>query len=99
MSESTYSTMEMKDIVRILSLAVWRSHAVAVVASMLAAIFVRLYGPSTYHSNIPNPKNAYTKSYFDATFWVQKNNKLRLYGVFCTKRFIPEAWNTIKYDD
>ena len=40
-SESTYSTMEMKDIARILRLAVWRSHAVAVVAvvvSMLAAI-------------------------------------------------------------
>ena len=91
--------MEMKDIARILRLAVWRSHAVAVVASMLAAIFVRLYGPSTYHSNIPNPENTCTKSYFDATFWVQYNNKLRLYGVFCTKRLIPEAWNTIKYDD
>ena len=41
MSESTYRTMEMKDIARILRLAVWRSHAVAVVAtvvSMLAAI-------------------------------------------------------------
>ena len=40
-SESTYRTMEMKDIARILRLAVWRSHAVAVVAavvSMLAAI-------------------------------------------------------------
>ena len=36
-----YRTMEMKDIARILRLAVWRSHAVAVVAtvvSMLAAI-------------------------------------------------------------
>ena len=41
MSESTYRTMEMKDIARILRLAVWRSHAVAVVTavvSMLAAI-------------------------------------------------------------
>ena len=40
-SESTYRTMEMKDIARILRLAVWRSHAVTVVAavvSMLAAI-------------------------------------------------------------
>ena len=37
-SESTYRTMEMKDIARILRLAVWHSHAVAVVVSMLAAI-------------------------------------------------------------
>ena len=40
-SESTYRTMEMKDIARILRLTVWRSHAVAVaaaLASMLTAI-------------------------------------------------------------
>lgn len=41
MSESTYRTMKMKDIARILRLAVWRSHIVTVVAavvSMLTAI-------------------------------------------------------------
>ncbi len=44
MSESTYRTMEMKDIARILRLAVWHSHTVTVVAavvSMLAALSLR----------------------------------------------------------
>lgn len=50
MSESTYRTMEMKDIAQILRLAVWRSHAVTVVAavvSMLAAI-----APATHAKDI-----------------------------------------------
>lgn len=50
MSESTYRTMKMKDIARILRLAVWRSHAVTVVAavvSMLAAI-----APATHAKDI-----------------------------------------------
>ena len=72
----------------------------AVLKAELDAIFAHLYGLDTEDLRyILDPEDVCGKGCINETFRVLKDNELRQYGEYRTKRLVLEAWNKFKYDD
>lgn len=72
----------------------------AVLQAELDAIFAHLYGLSTEDLRyILDPEDVCGKGCINETFRVLKDNELRQYGEYRTKRLVLEAWNNFGYDN
>ena len=72
----------------------------AVLQAELDAIFAHLYGLNTEDLRyILDPEDVCGKGCINETFRVLKDNELRQYGEYRTKRLVLDAWNKFKYDD
>lgn len=71
----------------------------AVLQAELDAIFAHLYGLTTEDLRyILDPEDACGKGCINETFRVLKDNELRQYGEYRTKRLVLEAWNKFGYN-
>ena len=69
------------------------------VQSELDAIFAHLYGLSTEDLRyILDPEDVCGKGCINETFRVLKENEIRKYGEYRTKRLVFEAWNKFGYN-
>ena len=72
----------------------------AVLQAELDAIFAHLYGLDTEDLRyILDPEDICGKGCINETFRVLKDNELRQYGEYRTKRLVLEAWNKFGYND
>ncbi len=72
----------------------------AVLQAELDAIFAHLYGLTTEDLRyILDPEDVCGKGCINETFRVLKDNELRQYGEYRTKRLVLEAWNKFGYDN
>ena len=72
----------------------------AVLQAELDAIFAHLYGLNTEDLvYILDPEDVCGKGCINETFRVLKDNELRQYGEYRTKRLVLEAWNKFGYDN
>ena len=72
--------------------AVWQAE--------LDAIFAHLYGLTTEELKyILDPEDVCGKGRINETFRVLKDNELREFGEYRTKRLVMEAWNRFGYDN
>ena len=72
--------------------AVWQAE--------LDAIFAHLYGLTTEELKyILNPEDVCGKGCINETFRVLKDNELREFGEYRTKRLVMDAWNRFGYDN
>ena len=72
----------------------------AVLQAELDAIFAHLYGLNTEDLvYILDPEDICGKGCINETFRVLKDNELRQYGEYRTKRFVLEAWNEFGFDN
>ena len=72
----------------------------AILQAELDAIFAHLYGLDTEDLvYILDPEDICGKGCINETFRVLKDNELRQYGEYRTKRLILEAWNRFRYDN
>ena len=72
----------------------------AVLQAELDAIFAHLYGLNTEDLRyILDPEDICGKGCINETFRVLKDNELRQYGEYRTKRLVLEAWNKFRYDN
>jgi hypothetical protein len=66
----------------------------------LDAIFAHLYGLNTEDLRyILDPEDVCGKGCINETFRVLKDNEIRQYGEYRTKRLVLEAWNKFGYDN
>ena len=71
----------------------------AVLQAELDAIFAHLYGLNTEDLRyILDPEDICGKGCINETFRVLKDNELRQYGEYRTKRLVLEAWNKFGYN-
>ncbi|MFR4080567.1 MAG: Eco57I restriction-modification methylase domain-containing protein [Prevotella sp.] len=71
----------------------------AILQAELDAIFAHLYGLNTEELRyILDPEDVCGKGCINETFRVLKDNEIRLYGEYRTKRLVLEAWNKFGYD-
>ena len=71
----------------------------AILQAELDAIFAHLYGLCTEDLRyILDPEDVCGKGCINETFRVLKDNELRQYGEYRTKRLVLEAWNKFGYD-
>ncbi len=71
----------------------------AVLQAELDAIFAHLYGLNTEDLRyILDPEDVCGKGCINETFRVLKDNEIRQYGEYRTKRFVLEAWNKFGFD-
>ena len=72
----------------------------AILQAELDAIFAHLYGLNTEDLRyILDPEDVCGKSCINETFRVLKDNELRQYGEYRTKRLVLEAWNKFGYNN
>lgn len=72
----------------------------AILQAELDAIFAHLYGLNTEDLRyILDPEDVCGKGCINETFRVLKDNELRQYGEYRTKRLVLEAWNKFGYDN
>ena len=72
----------------------------AILQAELDAIFAHLYGLNTEDLRyILDPEDICGKGCINETFRVLKDNELRQYGEYRTKRLVLEAWNKFGYDN
>lgn len=72
----------------------------AVLQAELDAIFAHLYGLDTEDLRyILDPEDICGKGCINETFRVLKENELRQYGEYRTKRLVLEAWNKFGYNN
>lgn len=72
----------------------------AILQAELDAIFAHLYGLNTEDLvYILDPEDVCGKGCINETFRVLKDNELRQYGEYRTKRLVLEAWNKFGYDN
>ena len=72
----------------------------AVLQAELDAIFAHLYGLNTEDLRyILDPEDVCGKGCINETFRVLKDNELRQYGEYRTKRLVLEAWNRFGYNN
>ena len=71
----------------------------AILQAELDAIFAHLYGLNTEDLRyILDPEDVCGKGCINETFRVLKDNEIRQYGEYRTKRLVLEAWNNLGYD-
>ena len=71
----------------------------AILQAELDAIFAHLYGLNTEDLRyILDPEDVYGKGCINETFRVLKDNEIRQYGEYRTKRLVLEAWNKFGYN-
>ena len=71
----------------------------AILQAELDAIFAHLYGLNTEDLRyILDPEDVCGKGCINETFRVLKDNEIRQYGEYRTKRLVLEAWNKFGYD-
>lgn len=71
----------------------------AILQAELDAIFAHLYGLSTEDIRyILDPEDVCGKGCINETFRVLKDNELRQYGEYRTKRLVMKAWYEFEYD-
>lgn len=71
----------------------------AVLQAELDAIFAHLYGLNTEDLRyILDPEDICGKGCINETFRVLKENELRQYGEYRTKRLVLEAWNKFGFN-
>lgn len=79
---------------------VYNSERRAVLQAELDAIFAHLYGLDTEDLvYILDPEDICGKGCINETFRVLKDNELRQYGEYRTKRLVLEAWNKFGFDN
>ena len=72
----------------------------ALLQAELDAIFAHLYGLTTEDLRyILDPEDVCGESCINETFRVLKDNELRQYGEYRTKRLVLDAWNRFGYDN
>ena len=72
----------------------------AILQAELDAIFAHLYGLNTEDLRyILDPEDVCGKGCINETFRVLKDNEIRQYGEYRTKRLVLEAWNKIGYNN
>ena len=72
----------------------------AILQAELDAIFAHLYGLDTEDLRyILDPEDICGKGCINETFRVLKENELRQYGEYRTKRLVLEAWNKFGYNN
>lgn len=72
----------------------------AILQAELDAIFAHLYGLNTEDFRyILDPEDVCGKGCINETFRVLKDNEIRQYGEYRTKRLVLEAWNYFGYDN
>ena len=72
----------------------------AILQAELDAIFAHLYGLNTEDLRyILDPEDVCGKGCINETFRVLKDNEIRQYGEYRTKRLVLEAWNYFGYDN
>ena len=72
----------------------------AVLQAELDAIFAHLYGLDTEDLRyILDPEDICGKGCINETFRVLKENELRQYGEYRTKRLVLEAWNKFGFNN
>ena len=72
----------------------------AMAQAELDAIFAHLYGLSTEDIRyILDPEDVCGKGRINETFRVLKDNEIRKYGEYRTKRLVLEAWHRYGYDN
>lgn len=72
----------------------------AILQAELDAIFAHLYGLDTEDLHyILDPEDICGKGCINETFRVLKDNELRQYGEYRTKRLVLEAWNKFGYNN
>lgn len=72
----------------------------AILQAELDAIFAHLYGLDTEDLRyILDPEDICGKGCINETFRVLKDNEIRQYGEYRTKRLVLEAWNKFRYDN
>ena len=72
----------------------------AILQAELDAIFAHLYGLKTEDLRyILDPKDICSKGCLNETFRVLKDNEIRQYGEYRTKRLVLEAWNKFGFDN
>ena len=72
----------------------------AVLQAELDAIFAHLYGLNTEDLRyILDPEDICGKGCINETFRVLKDNELRQYGEYRTKRLVLKAWNKFGFDN
>ena len=71
----------------------------AILQAELDAIFAHLYGLDTEDLRyILDPEDVCGKGCINETFRVLKDNELRQYGEYRTKRLVLEAWNKFGFN-
>lgn len=72
----------------------------AILQAELDAIFAHLYGLNTEDLRyILDPEDVCGKGCINETFRVLKDNEIRQYGEYRTKRLVLEAWNKFGFDN
>ena len=72
----------------------------AILQAELDAIFAHLYGLNTEELRyILDPEDVCGKGCINETFRVLKDNEIRQYGEYRTKRLVLEAWNKFGFDN
>ena len=72
----------------------------AILQAELDAIFAHLYGLNTEDLRyILDPEDVCGKGCINETFRVLKDNEIRQYGEYRTKRLVREAWNKFGYNN
>lgn len=72
----------------------------AILQAELDAIFAHLYGLNTENLRyILDPEDVCGKGCINETFRVLKDNEIRQYGEYRTKRLVLEAWNKFGYNN
>ncbi len=79
---------------------VWNEKQRAVLQAELDAIFAHLYGLTTEELRyILDPEDICGPGCINETFRVLKDNEIRQFGEYRTKRLVLEAWNNFGYDN
>ena len=72
----------------------------AILQAELDAIFAHLYGLDTEDLHyILDPEDICGKGCINETFRVLKDNEIRQYGEYRTKRLVLDAWNKFEFDN
>ena len=79
---------------------IWNENQRAVWLAELDAIFAHLYGLTTDELRyILDPEDICGPGCINETFRVLKDNEIRQYGEYRTKRLVLEAWKRFGYDN
>ena len=79
---------------------IYNSERRAILQAELDAIFAHLYGLNTEDLRyILDPEDVCGKGCINETFRVLKDNEIRQYGEYRTKRLVLEAWNKFGYNN